>query len=318
MALFFKDNSELTNFIEILNYYKNLFNDVLNLSDKSNNLNHGANPYLPDKWEVQEYSNYDDSINYIYNPGYNYLKGLINLIEATKNGIYKGLRTLFINYDDPEDFWQEDLNYNIINAYAEGSKSFKYYNQKTQEFEERPEYFWTRGNYYDMLPMCTDGKYLLSYKSTIENACLILEKYKNKFYTYRCSIISNDNEVGDTLLTYDIANSTYAITASSESLSNSQTNYMIYFYTSFWNEHLASLKDEIENSGNNSINSLLKIGQETQYPEQNNDTEVTYITKYYSNLLADNNSVYNNTEKVTNTFKISNKCGEYKNIFNWS
>ena len=125
MALVFRENSSFKNFKDILNYYKRLFTEVLNNSDPTNKNNHGANPYLPDKWELPSTNEYD-TIQYVYNPGYNYLTGLINTVEATKNGIHKGLRTLFINYDDPEDYWQEDLNYSLINAYAEGSRAFQF------------------------------------------------------------------------------------------------------------------------------------------------------------------------------------------------
>jgi len=322
MALVFRENSTLKNFKEILNYYKKLFEDVLNTSDKSNKQNHGANPFLPDKWEISS-NNEDNTVHYVYNQGYNYLKNLIDTVEETKNGIHKGLRTLFINYDDPEDYWQEDLNYNLINGYAEASRSLQYYNKETQEFEERPEYFWTRGNYYDMLPMCTEGKYLLAYKTAVENACLILEEYKTTFYKYKCAYNSGSGESSDMLLTYNIVNASYAIADGGESQQswnrNSRMGMTVYFYTSFWNKYLSGLKHRIRGNGKKTVGKMLKIGQKTQYPEQTNDSNVVYTKKYYSNSIWESSSTGEiSNSKIVNTTKLSSNCGKYesKNIIN--
>ena len=62
---------------------------------------------------------------------------------------------------------------------------------------------------------------------------------------------------------------------------------------------------------------MLKIGQKTQYPEQNNDSNVVYIKKYYGNTLWSDLSTGTNgkavkSQKITNTKTMSNKCGEYK------
>lgn len=326
MALNLKDTSEFRNFKDILNYYKFLFEEVLNTSDKSNKENHGANPFLPDKWEIPS-NNEDATVQYVYNQGYNYLKELINTVEATKNGIHKGLRTLFINYDDPEEYWQEDMNYNLINAYAEASRSYEYYNKKTQNFEERPEYFWTRGNYYDMLPMCTAGKYLLPYKTAVENACAIMESYKTLFYNYNCEYAMMNSETDGIVLSYDMVNSTYAISTGENfgygrsSRYNDQSSRNIYFYTSFWEKHLRPMINKVENTGSKNIKDMLKIGMETEYPEQTNDSEVIYTKKYYGTSVWDKMSIgTNGTDaskmKITNTKKMSNNCGTYKSSIN--
>lgn len=315
MALVFKENSSFNNFKDILNYYNSLFTKVLNTSDVTDKENHGANPYLPDKWVVPT-NNEDTTVQYIYNPGYNYLKSIINTVEATKNGIHKGLRTLFINYDEPEDYWQEDLNYNLINSYAEASKTFEFYNKKTQEFEERPEYFWTRGNYYDMLPMCTAGKYLLAYKTSVENACIIMEQYKKKFYEYSCNYNTITGETSGITMSYRMINSSYAISEGSEGVywnSNYSSRISIYFYISFWNEYLSELKGKVLNTNGKSVGNMLKIGQETQYPEQNNDNNVIYTKKYYSTLWDDlSTGIEKTSQTVVNTKILSNSCGTYK------
>ena len=186
-------------------------------------------------------------------------------------------------------------------------------------FEERPEYFWTRGNYYDMLPMCTAGRYLLAYKANVERACEILEDYKTLFYNYQCTAISNAGETSDTILTYNMVNASYAITTDTEFSGrgnqydqSAQMKNSIYFYTMFWNENLATLKNLIESRKGKDISSMLRIGQATQYPEQNNDSNVVYVKKYYSTLWDDKLSTGTGGQKITATSKLSSNCGTYK------
>lgn len=330
------DNYHLKNFKEILDYYKVLLNNVLNGSN--------PNPYMPEKWEIKSDDESGGVITYEYNPGYNYLKGLINSVEATKNGIYKGLRTLFINYDEPEDYWQEDYNYNIINSYASGSRGMQYYNRTTEDFEDRPEYWWTRGNYYDMLPMCTEGKYLLAFKQNVEKACEILESYKQLYSRFNCSYNAG-GEVGEVELTYGYffrngvrSNRGNAIIKYNEppqpdangvydrskpainwnyraAKSNIELYYSLetvgseeaYFCKQFWFNHLSRLKAEVDEL----LNNLFKIGKSTSYPEQTNDDNVIYINKYYN----DGESVYDDSASfnsiVTNTQMLSTECGTY-------
>ena len=68
--------------------------------------------------------------------------------------------SLFIELDvDDIDYRYEDVNYSIINGYADSSKSLEDYNPTTQEFFKRAEYWNVRGHLYELLADAESGFY---------------------------------------------------------------------------------------------------------------------------------------------------------------
>ena len=83
----------------------------------------------------------------------------------TKHGnmfyvVYYACMSLFIELDvDDKDYRYEDVNYSIINGYADSSKSLEDYNPSTQDFFKRAEYWNIRGGLYELLASVETGFY---------------------------------------------------------------------------------------------------------------------------------------------------------------
>lgn len=118
-------------------------------------------------------------------------------VTLTKQAIFSFVDFLFNDYDI-EGNKLENVNFNTINGYADGSKSFEYYDMATQEFSEMPEYFWTRGNLYDMLPKVEEGDYLGKYIASVSEIVGICETWQKKYDTHPDPTPSIDND-GNTI-----------------------------------------------------------------------------------------------------------------------
>lgn len=82
--------------------------------------------------------------------------------------LYYAMMNLFISLDTDDNAYRfPDLNYNLINGYADGSKSLDCYNKSTQEFYKRAEYWNVRGHLYEFLAEAEDGFYK-KYKTRVE------------------------------------------------------------------------------------------------------------------------------------------------------
>ena len=128
----------------------------------------------------------------IPNPSYNLLSSLCATLADTQSAIYSAAHYLF---EDPTmldangKLIRNDNNFSIINGYADGSKSFELYNKEDEVFLEQPDFFWTRGKFYGMLPAIYEGNYLRTYdgidvNQKINNIVNICSEYVQKFIIF--------------------------------------------------------------------------------------------------------------------------------------
>ena len=128
----------------------------------------------------------------IPNPSYTLLSSLQTVLTNTKSAIYNAAHYL---YEDPSmrdgngALIRNDNNFSIINGYADGSKTFELYKSDDEVFLEQPDFFWTRGKFYGMLPAIYEGEYLRSYgdinvAAKIQNIVAICSEYNDKFVVF--------------------------------------------------------------------------------------------------------------------------------------
>ena len=119
--------------------------------------------------------------------------------------IYYTIMSLFIQleakpYDTPrsnypivmyEDYTEraEDVNYNLINGYADASKSYEDYKSSTQEFYKRAEYWYVRGHLYELLVGANNGDFLERNRYLVEKLCAFLD---NEEGLYKASPLKSD------------------------------------------------------------------------------------------------------------------------------
>ena len=121
----------------------------------------------------------------------------------------------------------EDVNYNLINGYADSSKSYEDYKSSTQEFYKRAEYWNVRGHLYELLVGANDGDFIERNRYLVEKLCSFLDNEEN---LYKSSPLksdvysSNDSDDGQT---------------SSRPLTKAEK---------YWNERIDALNTEINNS----------------------------------------------------------------------
>lgn len=75
----------------------------------------------------------------------------------------------------------EDVNYNLINGYADASKSFEDYNSLSQEFYKRAEYWNVRGHLYEMLAGVNEGTFIERRRHLVEQLCNFLDKEESLY-----------------------------------------------------------------------------------------------------------------------------------------
>ena len=285
------------NFKQILSYYAKLTKQAM--MEPIDGL--GANtPFMPPFWKVPEYDTTVDGqtvlIGYTTyeNSGYVYGKAILDAYKKTSDSILEALRTLFINYDDPKEIWQEDFNFNLLNAYASASQSLQWYNEETEEFEDMPEYWFTRGCWYEMLPMCTKGDYIKTWHSNVLSAIRAIKKcrqyYQTKFVYYIYEPSYDDYY--------------YSSYYSRREYYSDYGNSMGYI-RSFWANYLSVLQDEI----NPLLNPIWKLGRETNLKEQTAETaKLTYVTQ----LASDLDIAFTAGNTIASTAKtLSTSCGTY-------
>ena len=134
----------------------------------------------------------DEEAEPIPNPSYTLLSSLQTVLTNTQSAIYNAAHYL---YEDPSmrdgngALIRNDNNFSIINGYADGSKTFELYKSDDEVFLEQPDFFWTRGKFYGMLPAIYEGEYLRSYgginvAAKIQNIVAICSEYNDKFVVF--------------------------------------------------------------------------------------------------------------------------------------
>lgn len=91
------------------------------------------------------------------------VNNVIEILEKLIIAIDNTYRYLFVDptyVDDNGVVLKNNTNYQIINGYADGTKSFDNYNIETQEFLKDANFWFARGNMYEMLTKVKDGGYL--------------------------------------------------------------------------------------------------------------------------------------------------------------
>ena len=76
---------------------------------------------------------------------------------------------------------EEDVNYNLINAYADGTKSFEDYNSFTEEFFKRAEYWNIRGHLFEILENAHEGTFIKRLDRLVDNLCSFLDNEEIKY-----------------------------------------------------------------------------------------------------------------------------------------
>lgn len=314
---------KFNNFQEILSYYATLLKNAmleeasdnpfkLEKSESSSSSGEFITPFLPKEWieyELDEITG-NQIKKIIPNQGYTYGQSILTAFEDTSNQIRDSLMTLFINYDDKKELWQEDLNFNLLNAYASASQSLQWYNKDTEEFEDMPEYWFTRGCWYEMLPMCTKGEYIKAYHVNVMNAVKAIKKCRDYFENeFEYFVMEPTTDYGS-YYSYDGGYTSYSSTVQRRVKGARQASYSTYgnsklFIRAFWQYYLKTLKDEVEKL----LKPIWKFGEPTNYPEQTASTaKLTYVTQ----MVTDVDTVYITGNTCISTAKaLSSQCGTY-------
>ena len=290
------------NFSQILSWYSALLKNKMLGADEANGLT-TASPFWPDYWEVVTYHLYTKITRKVYNPGWKYGNSLLDAMETTSNNILIALSTLFTNYDDDEAMRQENLNFHLINAYAAASQSYKWYDKTTEEFVERPEFWFTRGCWYDMLPMCTKGKYLLVYQKAVNKVCEYIMTCRKKFlkHTYTYYVTDTDSDGGSS-----------TTTVHTEHYSPIKGGNSRSFIETFWRttEQNTDMLSWLETKSDPLLKPIFDMGIETKLPEQTSKTaDLVYITQLVSDISESTSSI--GTSKITSAKSLSDSCGTY-------
>ena len=106
----------------------------------------------------------------------------INEMDVISYTIFNSLNSLFVDPDDEDKI--PDLNYQIINGYADGSRSLEYYDKNSEEFIEKADYWYVRGNLYDMLSKANEGLYVYKFLQNIKNVVTLCKQYEEIYKNY--------------------------------------------------------------------------------------------------------------------------------------
>ena len=142
----------------------------------------------------------EETTSTYYNPAYILISSLITELDETRKQIFASLDTLFNDPDIEES--PPDMNFQIINGYADGSQTFQKYDEKTEEFSDDASYFYVRGNLYDMLPKANKGIYVNEYIENIRNIVNICNTYESMYNDYPSPPISEDGTTTTPKLEY--------------------------------------------------------------------------------------------------------------------
>lgn len=128
---------------------------------------------------------------YIDNDAKVLIDSYITEMDLIYESIFNALNSLFVDPDD--DNKTPDTNFIIINGYADGSRSLEYYDIESEEFSEKADYWYVRGNLYDMLPKANEGLYIYKYQNNIKNIVQICNKYNVLYKDYPEPPVSGDD-----------------------------------------------------------------------------------------------------------------------------
>lgn len=305
------------NFSDLLSYYSMLIKNAMLETSKALGEH---TPFLPKEWistSTDEWGHTETIIT--PNEGYSFGQSILDSFLTTRNEIRDGLMTLFINYDDDKIMWQEDLNFNLINAYASASQSLQWYNKDTEEFEDMPEYWFTRGCWYEMLPMCTKGDYIKAWHANVLEAVEAIKTCRRDFLKFELILPDPYDEYGSYSSSsrgYSYYTSRSARTYRSTSYGSMRSGYSSSatapaFIQGFWSSmigkdnRLSALKSRVEDL----LSPIWKFGRSTTIPEQNASTaKLKYVT-YLASDLEMNYSI--GKTSITTAAQLSNKCGTY-------
>ena len=307
------------NFSDLLSYYAMLMKNAM--LETTRGLGEYS-PFLPKEWVSTTYDEFGYSQTIVTpNPGYAFGQSILNSFQSTRNAIRDSLMTLFINYDDEEIMWQKDLNFNLINSYASASQSLQWYNKDTEEFVDMPEYWFTRGCWYEMLPMCTKGDYIKAWHANVIDAVEAVKTCRRDFQKFELILPDPYDEYG-TYSTTSQGYSYYRNTSSYRNRSNSfsygsmRTDYSTSattqaFIAGFWNSmvgnenRLSALKNRVEGL----LSPIWRFGKPTTIPEQNASTAKL---KYVTYLASDIQMSYSlGKTSISTASQLSSKCGTY-------
>ena len=124
------------------------------------------------------------------NPARSKIDECISKMDEVYNSIFNGLDCLFNNPDD--EYESVDRNYLLINAYADASSAFDYYDSNLDEFITKPEYYYVRGNLYDMLPKANKGEYVYLHITNIKQISNTCKYYESLYLEFNESDIDDE------------------------------------------------------------------------------------------------------------------------------
>ena len=305
---------KLTNFKKILSYYSALVENAM--FEEVEGL-HAETPFRPESWTYYvSVDNADGTTTteevVVANPGYNYAMELLKMFKTTSSNILDALMTLFINNDDPKEMRQEEFNFNILNAYASASQSLQWYNKDTEEFETMPEYWFTRGCWYDMLPMCTKGDYIKAKYPNVLNAIKAIKRCRHYYeYEYKYPVPLYYDDYGYSYsdyggYSYRSSNGRYRYYSYRSPYAYNYIGYSQFsnsreFTLSFWDTYLQTLSSEVSNY----LNPIWKFGKPSGLKEQTASTaKLTYVTQLASDfgkMFQRNNTAVKTAKQLLTT-----------------
>ena len=161
----------MTTYREILSSFKDLLEKCLVLTCISDKISHTS---VGDDGQV--------TTTYSDNSAKMLLDDWINEMDVISETIYNSLNSLFVDPDD--EYNTPESNYQIINGYADGSRSLECYDKESEEFSEMADYWYVRGNLYDMLSKANEGLYVYKFLQNIKNVVSLCNEYELKYEDY--------------------------------------------------------------------------------------------------------------------------------------
>lgn len=116
--------------------------------------------------------------------------GNVSRSHTLNQWIYFSIMSLFIQLEAQP--WNgsfttrtEDLNFNLINGYADASKSFEDFNEEDETFFQRSEYWNVRGHLFELLPNAHEGTFLRKEEGLIDSFCSYLDALERRYGEFR-------------------------------------------------------------------------------------------------------------------------------------
>ena len=160
--------------------YKTVLDEFKKILEETKN-----NTCISDSYSSQEGTS---SIN----PARSKIEDCISKMDEVYTSIFNGLDSLFNNPDD--DYESVDKNYLLINAYADASSAYDYYDSNLDEFITKPEYYYVRGNLYDMLPKANKGEYVYLHITNIKQISNTCRYYESLYLDFNESAVDTEGQ----------------------------------------------------------------------------------------------------------------------------